>query len=240
LIIAGRRAIFPAVTNPLKDNYLVRSAWCLGVAATVACGGRSRAGAPPAPQPTLAIPVTNIAGQRVMVLPTTLALASDSLPWHDALSDRRATLTRADSVLGALLNDRAPEVNWVLPPELRRNAELSAGMVGDPGQFPTATLRYEELEEIPGPLQAQLRNLAAVSRARYGIVPAALLWLPTDTAAAMRAVVRGSGVGTAELTLVIVDTRLSRIGFWTVARGAGDDPWTALAQAVKAALPGLP
>jgi len=39
---------------------------------------------------------------------------------------------------------------------------------------------------------------------------------------------------------VIVDTRLSRIGFRTVARGAGDDPWTALARAVKAALPGLP
>lgn len=229
------------MTNPFKYNYLVRGAWCVVGAAAVACGGgRGSAGAPPPPQPTAPIPVTNVAGQRVMVLPVTLALAADSLHWHGQLPERRATLARADSLIGALLTERAPEVNWVLPPDLRRNAELSAGMVGDPGQLPTATLRYEELEEIPGPLQAQLRNLAAVSGARYGLVPAALLWVPTDTAAAVRAVVQGTGAGTAELTIVVVDTRLSRIGFRTVARGAGDDPWTALQRAVKAALPELP
>ena len=238
--IAGWRAIFPAVTNPLQYKYLVRGVWAASTALTLACAARNDPAKPPPPLPTAPIPTTNLAGQRVMVLPVTLALAAETLDWQEALGERRAMLARTDSLIGALLTERAPEVNWVLPAELRRNAHLSAGMVGDPSQFPTATLRYEELEEIPGPLQADLRNLAAVSRARYGLVPAALLWVPADTAAAVRAVVQGSGAGTAELTLVIVDTRLSRIGFRTVARGAGDDPWTALARAVKAALPGLP
>jgi hypothetical protein len=48
------------------------------------------------------------------------------------------------------------------------------------------------------------------------------------------------GAGTAELTVVIVDVRTGRIGFRTVARGEGDDPWTALTRAVKSLTPGLP
>src|ERR1043166_3713981 len=38
---------------------------------------------------------------------------------------------------------------------------------------------------------------------------------------------------TAELTVVMVDVRTGRVGFRTVARGEGDDPWTALTGAVK-------
>jgi hypothetical protein len=38
----------------------------------------------------------------------------------------------------------------------------------------------------------------------------------------------------------MVDTRLGHVVFRTVARGAGDDPWTALTRAIKAATPGLP
>jgi hypothetical protein len=47
-------------------------------------------------------------------------------------------------------------------------------------------------------------------------------------------------MGTAELTVVIVDARLGQVGFKTVARGDGTDPWTALTRAVKALTPGLP
>jgi hypothetical protein len=47
-------------------------------------------------------------------------------------------------------------------------------------------------------------------------------------------------VATAELSVVMVDVRTGRIGFRTVARGDGDDPWTALTGAVKNLTPGLP
>jgi len=46
--------------------------------------------------------------------------------------------------------------------------------------------------------------------------------------------------GTAELTIVLADVRTGRVGFRTVARGEGDDPWTALTRAVKNLTPGLP
>jgi len=45
---------------------------------------------------------------------------------------------------------------------------------------------------------------------------------------------------TAELSVVLVDVRTGRIGFRAVARGDGDDPWTALTRAMKSLTPGLP
>ena len=237
----GARVIFRAVTNPLKDNYLVRSAWCAGAALALACGGgRADASQTPAPQPTAPIPATSFAGQRVMLLPPTLAIADERLGWQGRFGDRRTTLGQADSVIGGLLVDRTPEVTWVRSAELRRAVQMSAGMAGDPAQLPLAVLRGDRVTEVPDPMRTQLRNLAAVSRTRFALVPAALVWIPADTAAAVRAIVQGSGAGTAELTLVMVDTRLGHVVFRTVARGAGDDPWTALTRAVKAATPGLP
>jgi len=50
----------------------------------------------------------------------------------------------------------------------------------------------------------------------------------------------GAPVATAELSIVMVDVRTGRVGFRTVARGDGDDPWSALARAVKSLTPGLP
>jgi hypothetical protein len=47
-------------------------------------------------------------------------------------------------------------------------------------------------------------------------------------------------VATAELSIVMVDVRLGRVVWRTVARGEGADAWTALTAAVKGLTPGLP
>ena len=229
------------MTNPLKHNYLVASVLAVACAATTGCGGATGQSAkPPAPLPTAPLPVTALAGQRVMLLPATLVIADAALGWDSVLAGRKATLATVDSTLSALLTERAPEVTWVLGPELRRAVQLSAGMASDPAQFPTSVLRHDELTEVPDPLRSQLRNLAAVARSRFALVPAALIWVRADTAAAVRAVVQGTGAATAELTLVMVDTRLGQVLYRSVARGGADDPWTGLARAAKLATPGLP
>lgn len=241
--IRGADTILPAGTNPLKNNYLLRA--LRGVALwSAACGGHS---ATLAPAPTAPLPTAGIAAQQVSVLPLTLIALDDSVGWQATLGERRAALAKSDSVIGALLTARAPEVTWILPDELRRAAHRAPGVAPDPDRMGTAILlhggRVSEL--VPDPLRNELRRLAALAGAgggRFVLVPAGLILRRSAGAVATKGTGAAgpSGAGTAELTVVIVDVRTGRIGFRTVARGEGDDPWTALTRAVKSLTPGLP
>jgi hypothetical protein len=220
--------ILRAVTNPLKIKSLVRGAWCAIVAG---CGHTSQT---PTPEPTAPLPTAGIAAQQVGITPLTLIVAEDSLHWQALLGERRAALAKSDSLIGTLLKARAPEVTWLLPDELRRAARRAPGIAPDPDQMGTAILlRGGGREEmVPDPLRNELRTLAALVGAgggRFVLVPAGLVFRRT-----------GRPSATAELTIVMVDVRTGRVGFRTVARGEGDDPWTALTRAVKSLTPGLP
>ncbi len=241
--IRGADTILPAGTNPLKNNYLLRA--LQGVALWgAACGGHSGT---LTPAPTAPLPTAGIAAQQVSVLPLTLIALDDSLRWQAPLGERRAALAKSDSVIGALLKARAPEVNWILPDELRRAARRAPGVAPDPDRMGTAILMHGGgvPELVPDPLRNELRTLAALAGAgggRYALVPAGLILRRSGGAVAAKTTGAAgpSGAGTAELTVVIVDVRTGRIGFRTVARGEGDDPWTALTRAVKSLTPGLP
>jgi len=226
-------AIFRAVTNPLKNNYLVRAVWCAAALAT-GCGGR-HADQTPTPRPTLPLPTAGIAGQQVSVFPLTLVAAEDSLHWEARLADRAAALAAADSIIGSLLRARVTEVTWVLPEELRRAARRAPAVATDPDHLSTSLLRAENIQTVPDPLRSQLRTLEAIAGGRFALIPAAVIFRRTPPGAAT-----ARPVAVAELSMVLVDVRLGRIGWRTVARGEGDDPWTALTRAMKALTPGLP
>ncbi|MGH7700409.1 MAG: hypothetical protein ACREMJ_07840, partial [Gemmatimonadales bacterium] len=131
-----------------------------------------------------------------------------------------------------LLPARAPEVTWVAAEELRRAARRSAGIVADPDQLGSAILRADRLVDVPDPLRSQLRTLVALAGGRYALIPAALVYRTATRPSVHPA--------TAELSIVLVDVRLGKVGWRTVARGDGGDPWAALTAAVKALTPGLP
>ncbi|OLC02949.1 MAG: hypothetical protein AUH46_06130 [Gemmatimonadetes bacterium 13_1_40CM_70_15] len=191
------------------------------VALAAACAGH-RADQSPVPKPTAPLPTAALAGQPVSLFPITLVAAEDSLHWEAQLGDRHATLAKADSVISTLIKARAPEVTWVLPEELRRAARRA----------------------VPDPLRSQLRTLAAIAGGRYALVPAALVFrrtvAPGDGRTGPGPTASPSPLATAELSIVMVDVRLGRIDWRTIARGQGDDPWSALTRAVKNLTPGLP
>ena len=199
------------------------------VAVTGACGAQDP-DQPPTPKPTAPLPTAGLAGQRVSLMPLTLIAAEDTLHWDMLVGDRRASLDKADSVLAVHLAARAPEVTWVEPAELRRTARRAAGLVADPDQMGTSFLRADQLVDVPDPLRYQLRTLAGLVGGRFVLVPAGLVYRPSATPPA----------ATAELSVVLIDTRLGKIGWRTIARGDGEDPWTALTRAVKNLTPGLP
>ena len=196
-----------------------------------ACGGK-KTDHPPAPAPTAPLPTAGLAGQQVSVLPLTLVAAEDTLHWEAVIADRRPTLDRCDSIIGSLLAGRSPEVTWVGPAELRRAARRAAGIAAEPDQMGTAFLRADAVIDVPDPLRYQLRTLVGLAGGRFALVPAGLVYRHLPGTAA--------GVATAELSIVLVDTRVGRVGWRTVARGEGPDPWTSLTRAVKSLTPGLP
>ena len=219
------------MTNPLKDNYFVRRASCVvAVVAALGCGGK-KSTKEPTPAPTAPLPTAGLAGQRVAVTPLALVAAEDTLHWGALMADRRTTLDRCDSIIVMLLTARAPEVTWVGPPELRHTARRAPGIAADPDQMGTPFLRASNVVEVPDPLRYQLRTLMGLVGGRYVLVPAGLVFRHPRA---------GSTGATAELSVVMIDSRIGRIGWRTIARGQGADAWTALTRAVKSLTPGLP
>jgi hypothetical protein len=181
------------------------------------------------------LPTAGIAGQRVALTPLELVGAEEGLKWDSLILDRRATLNKCDSVIAVLLEARAPEVTWVLPPELRHTARRAAGIAADPDQLGTPFLRATGIVDVPDPLRYQLRTLVSLVSGRYVLIPAGLVFRMAPGREAAK-----PPVAMAELSMVMVDTRVGKVGWRTIARGEAEDPWTALTRAVKNLTPGIP
>jgi hypothetical protein len=171
-----------------------------------------------------------LAGQTVAVLPLTLVVAdptleSDSL--YARYKNRQAALLRADSLVGEGFLARSPEVNWVLPPQLRKIARRAAGVVEDPDQMGQAILRSPKMEKVPDPLRSSIRGLVALAGGRLALVPASLGFGPEP-----------NGQIRADLSLVLTDSRSGKVLWRTVAYGRGASPDQALNAAMAAVLPG--
>ena len=200
----------------------------LVLAAVVGCGGGgSQTPEPPKPSPLLNIPMATpvLAGQRVAVLPLTLAVPDLALANDSLLRTRARLLPWADSLIGDALMGRAPEVTWVAPAELRRAARRASGLATDPDHMGHAILRDPLFKIVPDPLRSQIRTLVALVDARYALVPASLVFLKEP-----------AGIK-AELNFVLVDARTGSPVWRSVASGSGPDAPLALRSALANILP---
>jgi hypothetical protein len=185
--------------------------------------------ATPAPPAAAPVPTMSLSGQSIAVMPMTMvaadpALVSDTLyaPWRD----RRTALSTADSLIGDAFAGRAPEVKWVLPPELRKLARRSPGIVDDPDLMGQAVLRSPKLHDIPDPLRSSLRNLMALVGGRTVMVPAVIGFGR-----------QADGRIRADVTMVLADVRNGHVLWRSVPAGTGATPREALDSALAVALP---
>ena len=179
--------------------------------------------------PAAPVPTASLAGQSVAVIPITLVVADPTLQsdtLYARFQDRRATLLWTDSLIGDAFVGRAPEVNWILPPRLRKVARRAPGLVGDPDQMGQAIMRAPNLRTIPDPLRSNLRSLVALTDARIVMIPAAL-GFTRDTVGKVHA----------DLSLVAGDARSGKVLWRTQALGSGATPFAALQAALTAVLP---
>jgi hypothetical protein len=166
------------------------------------------------------------AGQSLAVTPITLVVSDESLSQTPPLNSRPVTLAWADSLMGAALTGRGPDVKWVLPPELRKIARRSPTYAPDPDRMGQSMLRTKKADDVPDPLRTNLRSLMALVGGRFALVPAALVFLREP-----------DGSVVAELSLALVDARLGKVAWRSLAWGKGATPQQALIAALDAVLP---
>ena len=199
------------------------------LAAAAGCGGgHPQQQVPPKPSPFLNRPIvaSALAGQKVALLPLTLAVPDAVLAGDTLLGVRSKVLPWADSLTFTALTNRAPEVQWVGPEELRKAARRSAGLATDPDHMGHAILRDPLFKVVPDPLRSQIRTLVALIDARFALVPASAVFLKeTD------------GSVKVEICFVLVDARTGTPGWRSIATGFGATPAIAYRAALAAILP---
>jgi hypothetical protein len=189
-----------------------------------ACAGQAPAQRVPVPEPLM---TAALAGAPVIVIPITMVVAEPGASLGTLAPDRPALLHWADSLVGQIIQERAPEVRWVLPAELRRVARRSVGLVADPDQMGQAILRQSTLKTVPDPLRGYLRNLMAVAGGgRHAFIPAAIILSPG-----------ADGRVRVRVSAVLADGRSGAILWRTEVEAEGTDPSAALTAALAIIFP---
>ncbi|HEU5217230.1 MAG TPA: hypothetical protein VFU23_01125 [Gemmatimonadales bacterium] len=205
-------------------SFPLRSLVLLAIAAAPACAQQHK---PSKPEPIAVLATDALAGQLVAVLPLTMVVSDPRLPGPTGLEARTRTMRWADSLLGDVLLERAPEVQWMLPAALRHTAERAVGLMPSPDKMGQSVMRSPALKTVPDPLRSYLRQLVALSGgARFAMIPAALYLTP------------GPGDSlTVQLSAVLADGRLGSVLWRTLARGTGATADQALRVALSTILP---
>ena len=164
----------------------------------------------------IGLSTSGLAGQMVTVLPLTMVVSDPRVP------GRAGILHWADSLFNDALIERAPEVDWIFPPALRRSTTRAGGLLPSPDRMGQAVMRSSNLRETPDPLRGYLRQLVALAGgARFALIPAALWITPTE-----------GDTLVVEFSAVLTDARTGKVVWRTLAAGKGET----LADAYHAAL----
>ena len=172
--------------------------------------------------PAIGLSTTGLAGQMVTVLPLTMVVSDPRVPGTAGPTARAGLLRWADSLFNDALLERAPEVDWVFPPALRRSATRAGGLLPSPDRMGQSVMRSSNLKDTPDPLRGYVRQLVALAGgARFALIPAAMWISPSQGDTLM-----------VELSAVLTDARTGKVMWRTLAAGKGET----LADAYHAAL----
>ena len=118
------------------------------------------------------LPIASASGSSVLLLALGGLVLGDTAALPE-LEGQRARLTAAAyAQLDSALRRDAREVLWQGLEEQRYATRRNPTLGLDPDRFPTAYVIEPSMSQIPDPLFAEIRTLAAITGARYAVVPA--------------------------------------------------------------------
>jgi hypothetical protein len=158
----------------------------------------------PAPAEAPALPLAQLASQRVILTPTYSLLGNDPLGWATTITKPHDYLKTLDDALAAALADRGLKSQWVYPADLVRAMKGSPSYAVDPYTLGVNALRGANVvggTRLGNPLATQLRTMIALQDdARALLMPVELRFekLP-------------NGQGVAALRIALVDGRIGEV-----------------------------
>jgi hypothetical protein len=167
-----------------------------------------------------------MAGQSVAVLPATMVIVEPTVPAGLVVGTRPVLLKWVDSVVAESFANRAPEVKWILPAELRRMYRKSGGILPDPDALGQSLMRTWAIKVIPDPLRSNLRRLVSMIDGRLVFIPASVTFT-TDSAGRLMA----------EMAAVLADVRNGQVVWRSVAKGQDGTPDQVLGKALATIFP---
>lgn len=213
---------------PIFPHSRIPTFFLLGIALTLGCKGNSNQNpAPEKPEvPARPLIIPPLAGQKIAVLPLTMVISDPELGAQAPLNDRTTALSWADSALSLALTIRAPDVSWVLPPELRRMAHRAPSLGVDPDKMGQSIMGAPKITTVPDPLRTYARSLVAIAGGRLVLIPAFVTFNRTP-----------EGKVKAEVSIVLADVRSGQVVWRTLIPAEGPTPVAALDAAYRFMLP---
>ena len=151
-----------------------------------ACGSNPP---PPAPGESRGA-VPDLSGRTVMVLPVQRV---------------EGLVGDADAELAFALQSQLGEVEWILPPALRRALDASPALDVPLDALPVGVFLRAEVERIGDPLFGAMIRLGALTGADVALLPVTVRYRPTD--------------GTGEVVAVLLDVRSGYVAWFGVEAG---------------------
>ncbi|NIP57229.1 MAG: hypothetical protein GWM92_13940 [Gemmatimonadetes bacterium] len=177
----------------------------------VACGGR-KTGAPPTAGHVQGAP-PDLRGHSVMLLPVQSAAGISSG-------------LQPEAEIAFALQERAPQVRWILPDELRSDLARAPALGVPLENLPVGVFLQAEVQRVGDPLYGHLRRIAGLSGADVALIPVAIRYR-RDTP---------RRPGAVEIAAALVSARTGHVFWFAVVDGrpgSGDDP-RAMASAADA------
>jgi hypothetical protein len=155
-----------------------------------------------------------------------MVLAEPPLSSEAPFLDRPTALRWTDSLVEYALENRAPDVSWVFPDDLRAIAKRAPTVAPDPDKMGQSVMAAPRLDFMPDPLRSYARSLVAIAGGRHLLIPAAASFSRPE-----------GGAVKVELSIVLADVRNGRVTWRTLAVGEGATAELAVSEALRGMLP---
>ena len=146
-------------------------------------------------------PLTGLAGRQLLVLPTQYLSVTNPGGGRD-IAPGGATLTPIlDQEIEDVFRARGVKNNWTFARQIIESADRQGGLTGDPRDLHAAAIRRVKAGDtpLPEPTASDIRNLVALTSARYVVIP---IEVNVDVR---------DNVRSGSLRVLLVDSRTARV-----------------------------